>query len=97
MQTRLFECRYRLYVSFLITTISTHAQCTEEFLDNEPPPHEALRCMLLREELLVSRHVGFASITDGMVVLVTVLPAMRRCCYAAVLNKSAPWRVFLSF
>ena len=46
-----------------------HPQCTEEFLDDEPSPQEALRCMLLREELLVSRHVGFASITDGMVGL----------------------------
>jgi len=42
--------------------------CNEDYLDDEPSAHEALRCMLVREENLVSRHAGFASITDGMVV-----------------------------
>ena len=42
--------------------------CNEDYLDDEPSPHKALRCMLLKEENLVSRHGGFASITDGMVV-----------------------------
>jgi len=43
--------------------------CTKEYLDDEPEPLQALRCMLLSEDQLISRHVGFASVTDGMVTL----------------------------
>lgn len=46
--------------------------CTAQHLDTSPPPPEALRCLLLREEDLIPRHVGFDSLANGVTTLAVI-------------------------
>ena len=46
--------------------------CTAQHLDTSPPPPQALRCLLLREEDLVPRHVGFDSLANGVTTLAVI-------------------------
>jgi len=62
--------------------------CTEEYIDNEPAPKRALRCMLMEEHLLIARHVGFASLSDGIVTLAVLSTLGASLCVIVSLSLS---------